>query len=167
MEDSWHILVIPVITNVLYNNTVYADEHIKKSCDPKYRPGCLLKAGLKLVTTPVRGTSTLNNRFSIRAIRRVAVTIITGVLLFSCNPSYEKLDESIFYEGPSFKLKLVRYYESAWPHYTGEVFNVMCSSMETTNFPAGIMQDPGWVHCGKWWGDRFQECCGTGRAGAT
>ena len=54
----------------------------------------------------------------------------------------------IFYEGPQFKLKLVRYYENLPFHYTGEVFRVQCKSANTVDSPGHAKLDPGWVEVG-------------------
>ena len=53
-----------------------------------------------------------------------------------------------FYEGPQFRLKLVRYFEDLRFHYTGEVFRVQRSSQETRNWPAHQTQDAGWRSLG-------------------
>lgn len=76
-----------------------------------------------------------------------ATIISLTLLLTSCGVSKERLDEVVFYDGPRFKLKLVRYYENYPLHFTGEVFRVQCASAHTTN-PGNEMQDPGWVVLG-------------------
>jgi hypothetical protein len=70
-------------------------------------------------------------------------TFIVCVLLSGCN-GLEKLDEKVFYEGPHFKLKLARYYESIFLHFNGEVFSVQCQSSATSNYQAKKRQEPGW-----------------------
>lgn len=40
--------------------------------------------------------------------RLAAVAALSGSLLAACEPSTEKLDEFVFYQGPGFKLKVVR-----------------------------------------------------------
>lgn len=67
------------------------------------------------------------------------------VLVAACPAPTHKLDEVTFYEGPDFKLKLVRYYENLRFHYTGEVFYVQCASARTAGSPGSVEQDPGWV----------------------
>ncbi|MBI5074367.1 MAG: hypothetical protein HZB62_04265 [Nitrospirae bacterium] len=74
-------------------------------------------------------------------------TIVT-LSVTACHTSTKKLDEAIIYNGPKFKLKLVRYHENLPLHYTGEVFRVQCSSDKTANSPGHNMQDPGWVTLG-------------------
>ena len=71
--------------------------------------------------------------------------ILACVFLFACSPSTRKLDEAMIYEGPQFRLKLVRYFEDLPFHYTGEVFRVQCSSQQTRNAQADKTQDAGWV----------------------
>jgi hypothetical protein len=58
------------------------------------------------------------------------------------------LDESVFYQGREFKLKLTRYYENLPPHYVGEVYRVQCASAATASSPARKTQDSGWVALG-------------------
>lgn len=70
-----------------------------------------------------------------------------GLLLAGCEASTERLDEFVFYDGPRFKLKVVRYYESYPLHFNGEVFSVQCSSARTGNV-RHQRQDPGWVALG-------------------
>lgn len=75
----------------------------------------------------------------------IAVGLV-AVTYSRCTP--RKLDETVFYNGPVFKLKLVRYYENLPLHYTGPVFRVQCSSARTANSPRGAKQDSGWVTIG-------------------
>lgn len=70
-------------------------------------------------------------------------TFIVCVLLSGCN-GLEKLDEKVFYEGPHFKLKLARYYESILFHFNGEVFSVQCQSSATSSYQAKERQEAGW-----------------------
>lgn len=74
--------------------------------------------------------------------------LLTFVFLSACSPSTRKLDEAVIYEGPQFRLKLVRYFESLPLHYTGEVFRVQCASAQTKDSPAHKTQDAGWVSLG-------------------
>jgi hypothetical protein len=74
--------------------------------------------------------------------------VLAIVFLFACSPSTRKLDEVMIYEGPQFRLKLVRYFENLPLHYTGEVFRVQCSSAQTRNSPAHKTLDAGWVSLG-------------------
>ena len=52
------------------------------------------------------------------------------------------------YEGPEFRLKLVRYYENYPLHFTGEVFRIQCGSELTRDSPAHKTQDAGWLSLG-------------------
>jgi len=70
-------------------------------------------------------------------------TLIVCVLVSGCD-GLEKLDEKVFYEGPHFKLKLARYYESILFHFNGEVFSVQCQSSATSSYQAKKRQEPGW-----------------------
>jgi hypothetical protein len=70
--------------------------------------------------------------------------LIVAVVLYTCTPSTRKLDEMVFYDGPQFKLKLVRYYENLPFHYVGESFTVQCSSPQTASSPGHKTQDAGW-----------------------
>jgi hypothetical protein len=65
------------------------------------------------------------------------------VFLSGCG-GIEKLDEKVFYEGPHFKLKLARYYESLPFHFNGEVFSVQCQSSATSSYKAKKRQESGW-----------------------
>lgn len=92
------------------------------------------------------------NKFTIEMLMKIisliAITALAATLLASSNQHIKKLDEVTFYEGPQFKLKLVRYYENLPFHYTGEVFRVQCSSAQTVNSPGHDSQDPGWITLG-------------------
>ena len=90
----------------------------------------------------------MRNQLSIRRLLGLPVGILAFVFLFACSPSTRKLDEAMFYEGPQFRLKLVRYFEDLPFHYTGEVFRVQCSSRQTMNRPAHNTQDAGWASLG-------------------
>ncbi len=83
-----------------------------------------------------------------QSVPRFAAIVLGLMCLGTNNPTTQKLDESVFYEGPRFKLKLVRYYENLPLHYTGEVFRVQCASKCTANSPGHKTQDPGWVSLG-------------------
>ncbi len=74
--------------------------------------------------------------------------MLAVVVLFACSPSTRKLDEVMIYESAQLRLKLVRYFENHPLHYTGEVFRVQCSSLQTRNSPAHKTQDAGWVSLG-------------------
>ncbi|MEW6599440.1 MAG: hypothetical protein AB1499_00575 [Nitrospirota bacterium] len=84
-----------------------------------------------------------------RSPLQLAITIILITMIFpACKPSTKKIDEVIFYNGPNYKLKLVRYHENLPFHYVGEVFRVLCSSAQTANSPEHKTQDRGWVTLG-------------------
>lgn len=86
-------------------------------------------------------------------IRIVALGFAIWTLLFclaSCDmsPGVRRLDEAVMYDGPNFRLKLVRYYENLPLHYSGEIFSVQCSSAGTATSPGHSRQDPGWLVLG-------------------
>jgi hypothetical protein len=74
--------------------------------------------------------------------------LLLATVLASCGGGTRKLDEAVFYDGPEFKLKLVRYYENLPLHYVGEVYRVQCGSAQTAQSPAHATQDSGWVTIG-------------------
>lgn len=71
--------------------------------------------------------------------------LLVGASLSACSHGVRKLDEAMFYEGPEFRLKLVRYHENLPLHYNGEVFRVQCASRNTRHSQAQRMQEEGWV----------------------
>lgn len=83
---------------------------------------------------------------------RVALKLAAGTMAFAfllaCSATTRKLDEATIYQGPQFRLKLVRYFENLPFHYTGEVFTVQCSSARTVNSRGSTTQDAGWVTVG-------------------
>jgi hypothetical protein len=74
--------------------------------------------------------------------------LLLATVLASCAGGTRKLDEAVFYDGPQFKLKLVRYHENLPFHYVGEVYRVHCGSAQTAQSPAHATQDSGWVSIG-------------------
>lgn len=78
----------------------------------------------------------------------VAIGLLAAAFVFALWPKTHKLDEALIYEGPEFRLKLVRYYEHIFLHYDGEVFRVQCASERTKNSPALKTQEAGWVTVG-------------------
>jgi hypothetical protein len=74
--------------------------------------------------------------------------LLLATVLASCVGGTRKLDEAVFYNGPQFKLKLVRYYENLPFHYVGEVYRVQCGSAQTAQSPAHKTQEAGWVTIG-------------------
>ena len=65
-------------------------------------------------------------------------------LLAACGNPNQRLDEYVFYDGPEFKLKVVRSYRNIPFNYLGEHAVVMCQSENTAEFPAHDQQDAGW-----------------------
>lgn len=94
------------------------------------------------------GVSGLNDQPKTSVAPKIALSIFVCIFLLSCGSGTKKLDEAYIYKGPHFQIKLVRYYENLPFHYTGEVFNVQCSSAQTANSPAHERQDAGWVTLG-------------------
>jgi hypothetical protein len=74
--------------------------------------------------------------------------LLLAAVLASCGGGTRKLDEIVFYDGPEFKLKLVRYHENLPFHYVGEVYRVQCGSAQTAQSPAHTTQDAGWITIG-------------------
>jgi len=73
------------------------------------------------------------------------ICIITlCILLVACGNPNQRLDEYVFYDGPQFRLKVVRYYRNIPFNQLGEHAVVMCQSENTTKFPAYEQQDAGW-----------------------
>lgn len=90
----------------------------------------------------------MSNHPSIQAVLKLATVTLAFTSLLACSSGTRKLDEATIYEGPRFRLKLVRYYENLPFHYTGEVFRVQCASARTADSPGHKTQDPGWVTLG-------------------
>ena len=65
-------------------------------------------------------------------------------LLIACGNPNQRLDEYVFYDGPQFRLKVVRYYRNIPFNQLGEQAVVMCQSENTMQFPAHDQQDAGW-----------------------
>jgi hypothetical protein len=65
-------------------------------------------------------------------------------LLAACGEPNQRLDEYVFYDGPQFSLKVVRYYRNIPFNFLGEHAVVMCRSENTTKFQAPDQQDAGW-----------------------
>jgi hypothetical protein len=78
----------------------------------------------------------------------VVLALAAAAAVSGCRPGTRKLDETLFHDGPQFKLKLARYYENLPFHYTGEVFRVHCASDRTAGSPAQKTQEAGWVTLG-------------------
>jgi hypothetical protein len=65
-------------------------------------------------------------------------------LLVACGNPNQRLDEYVFYNGPQFRLKVVRFYRNIPFNQLGEQAVVMCQSENTMEFPAHEQQDAGW-----------------------
>jgi hypothetical protein len=74
----------------------------------------------------------------------VACVITLCSLLAACGNPSQRLDEYVFYDGPEFKLKVVRSYRNIPFNYLGEHAVVMCQSDNTAEYPAHDQQDAGW-----------------------
>jgi len=79
----------------------------------------------------------------IKAARHFCVMTLAG-LLVACGEPNQRLDEYVFYDGPQFRLKVVRYYRNIPFNYLGEHAVVMCQSDNTGDFPANDATDAGW-----------------------
>ena len=64
--------------------------------------------------------------------------------LLACGEPNQRLDEYEFYQGPQFRLKVVRYYRNIPFNFLGEQAVVMCQSENTGDFSANDRQDAGW-----------------------
>lgn len=73
-----------------------------------------------------------------------AFVITLCALLVACGNPNQRLDEYVFYDGPQFRLKVVRYYRNIPFNQLGEQAVVMCQSENTRDFPARDQQDAGW-----------------------
>ena len=65
----------------------------------------------------------------------------------SCSDT-RKLDEAVFYEGPVFTLKVVRFYQNLFLSYNGETFSVQCSSEHTAGYGGSKFTERGWYELG-------------------
>jgi hypothetical protein len=79
-----------------------------------------------------------------KKITRPAFIMTFCALLIACGNPNQRLDEYVFYEGPQFTLKVVRYYRNIPFNQLGEQAVVMCRSENTRDFPAHDQQDAGW-----------------------
>ena len=91
---------------------------------------------------------TLKASFPINRLRRAAaVALLMSAGLAGCSDT-RKLDEAVFYEGPVFTLKVVRFYRNLLFSYNGETFSVQCSSEDTADYGEGKFTEPGWRELG-------------------
>ncbi|HHH44931.1 MAG TPA: hypothetical protein ENK49_12405 [Gammaproteobacteria bacterium] len=84
-------------------------------------------------------------------MNRLAATLYTAALcslLLACGNPNQRLDEQVFYDGPEFKLKVVRYYRNIPFNPLGEQAIVMCRSENTREFQSDEQQDAGWRSLG-------------------
>jgi hypothetical protein len=76
----------------------------------------------------------------------LSIIALVGTLLASCFSSTRKLDETIFFVGSGFKLKLVRYYDDIPLHYSGEISVIHCATDQTRSIRAHTRtQEDGWM----------------------
>jgi hypothetical protein len=66
------------------------------------------------------------------------------IVLAACGDPNQRLDEALFYDGPQFKLKVVRFYRNIPFNYLGEHAVVMCRSESTGDYEGQGGQDVGW-----------------------
>ncbi|MEJ2090005.1 MAG: hypothetical protein P8Y69_16340 [Gammaproteobacteria bacterium] len=81
-----------------------------------------------------------------RAWRRtpgLSALLLIGLVSSGCGGP-KRLDEAVVYDTDALTLKVVRYYESLFLHYDGEIFVVMCRDPSTGAMPAMNTQDAGW-----------------------
>ncbi len=79
-----------------------------------------------------------------KIISRPVWIVSLCVLLAGCGNPNQRLDEYVFYDGPQFRLKVVRFYRNVPFDQLGERAIVMCKSANTADFPATDPQDAGW-----------------------
>lgn len=90
-------------------------------------------------------------------IARPVYLIPLCALLVACGNPNQRLDQYVFYDGPQFKLKVVRYYRNIPFNQLGEHAVVMCQSGNTTTSPAYDEQDAGWRTLGAVGGQDSQD----------
>jgi len=83
-----------------------------------------------------------------KAARPLCVMLLLGLLL-ACGEPNQRLDEYVFYAGPQFRLKVVRYYRNIPFNYLGEHAVVMCQSERTGGFSGNDAADAGWRMLGE------------------
>ena len=88
----------------------------------------------------------VSNTTDAHVVNRLLPVLPLLVLLAACDG--RKLDEVVFYEGPEFSLKVVRYYRHLFLHYNGEVCSVQCGSEHTRDRRRQVTQDEGWYEIG-------------------
>jgi len=80
---------------------------------------------------------------------RSCCTLTLVVLLAACGEPSRRLDEYVFYDGPQFSLKVVRYYRNIPFSYLGEYAVVMCRSDNTGADAGRDTPDAGWRMLGE------------------
>jgi hypothetical protein len=76
-----------------------------------------------------------------------AAALLVLAPLAGCKDT-RKLDEAVFYEGPVFTLKVVRFYRNLLFSYNGETFSVQCASVDTADYAGNKFAEPGWYQLG-------------------
>lgn len=79
-----------------------------------------------------------------KKILHLVSTLTLCILLLACGNPNQRLDEYVFYDGPQFRLKVVRFYRNIPFDKLGEHAVVMCQSENTAEFPAPDPEDAGW-----------------------
>ena len=86
--------------------------------------------------------------FPINGLRTVAgAALLVSAGLTGCSDT-RRLDEAVFYEGPVFTLKVVRFYRNLFFSYNGETFSVQCASENTAGWGGNKFTEPGWYELG-------------------
>ena len=86
--------------------------------------------------------------FPIKRLRTAAAAaVLVSAGLTGCSDT-RRLDEAVFYEGPVFTLKVVRFYRNLFLSYNGETFSVQCSSENTAGYGGNKFTEPGWYELG-------------------
>ena len=90
----------------------------------------------------------VNASFPIHALKAVAgAALLVSAGLTGCSDT-RRLDEAVFYEGPVFTLKVVRFYRNLFFSYNGETFSVQCASENTAGWGGNKFTEPGWYELG-------------------
>jgi len=77
-------------------------------------------------------------------ISRLVSLIALCTLVTACGNPNRQLDDYVFYDGPQFRLKVVRYYRNIPFNKLGEYAVVMCQSEHTSGVTSPDRQDAGW-----------------------
>ena len=91
---------------------------------------------------------TLKALFPIKRLRTIAAAaLLVSAGLTGCTDT-RRLDEAVFYQGPVFTLKVVRFYRNLFFSYNGETFSIQCSSEDTAGWGGNKFTEPGWYELG-------------------